>query len=183
MKNKNMSKITRSQLNQLISEEVQRLKKIKELNEKKESIKKELSILNEFTVVSPGDKESLKSLTQHGRQYLNSLNTLTKKYPESKLPKLLQKFVMLHKEAEGVLADMALNGESKPDTPGQVPAMPSATVTTVPVASATSPATPATMAVAAEEELSENGSLSLSNKQGQNLKPNVAHVKKRTGVK
>jgi hypothetical protein len=167
-----MIKITRSKLNNIISEEVERIKKIKELNERKISIQKELNLLNEFTVVSPGDKESLKSLSQNGRPYLNSLNTLAKKYPDSKFQKLIQKFVMLHKEAESVLADMALKGEAKPNDIGQSPAMPEARVNPVPVA-----------APASEEEIMEGDGVSLTNKQGQNAKPNTPHKKVRAGVK
>ena len=173
-------KITRSQLNQIISEEVQRMKKIKTLNERKESIKKELKLINEFNVVAPGDKESLKSLTQNGRPYLNSLNTLAKKYPDSKFPKMVEKFVLLHKEAESILAGIAIKGDGKEGAIEQTPAMPGATVSPVPAPAPTPfPSAPTTIA---EDNVEEGLGLSQTNQRGQNVKPQVPHMKPRPGI-
>ena len=174
-----------SEVKQIINEEIQRAEKIKELNEKKSVIENKLgTLLNEFTIVAPGDKTTFKHITTNGKSYLTSLAKLAKKYPESKFAKLIAKFATLQKEVEGALSDIAFKGEGKPESPeeGVAPGTPQAVVK--PSAS-TKPAVPAAVAatVGSEEELAEGEGLSLTNQHGQNLKPNTPHKKVRSGLK
>ena len=164
-------KVTISQVKQIVTEELQRIHKIEELNERRKSIETELGgILNEFTIVSPGDKATLKHLTKNGKSYLESLAKLAKKYPESKFGKLIAKFATLQKEAEGELSGIAFSGEGKPEAPeeGVAPGTPKATVTPVQVPAGV----PASIAkTVGAQEVEEGVGLSLINKNGVNAKP------------
>ena len=168
-----------SEIKQIINEELQRAEKIRTLNEAKEAIQFELgAILNEFKIVSPGDKESLKHLTQDGKKYLESLVALSKKYPDDKFTKMASDFVKIQQQAESTLSKIAFSNEGKPATPDQsvVPGTPKAVVNQIP---AGVPASVAKTTGAVEE----NSSVSLANQKGQNLKPNTPHIKTRSGLK
>lgn len=165
-------KFKSSEIKKLINEEIQRVNKIEKLTEQRDSIKSEIdSLLNEFTIVSPGDKKSLKALTKNGKEYLESLTTLLKKYPESKFQKILVKFATIHKEAESELSQIAFKGEAKPENPGQLvdPAMPKAVVQQV--------TTPVAATVGYPQPVAEGEGLSLANKKGMNVKPVVLKKK------
>ena len=173
-----------SEVKQIIKEEVERIQKIEQLNERKKLIEKELgTLLNEFTVVAPGDKKTLKDLTTNGKHYLESLAKLLKKYPESKMQGLIQKFAVIQQQVEAELSGIALKGEGKPESPAQTakPGTPKATVKPVQIPAGV----PASIAGTAggAQEVEEGIGLSLTNRQGQNLKPNTAHKKVRSGLK
>ena len=68
-----------SEVKQIINEEVQRIQKIEALNERKKAIEKQLgTLLNEFNIVSPHDKQTLKDLVKNGKEYIESLSKLAK---------------------------------------------------------------------------------------------------------
>ena len=178
-------KFTISEVKQIVKEEIERIQKIESLNERKKSIQNEMaSLLNEFTVVAPGDKATLKHLTGNGKKYLESLAKLSKKYPEStKIQGLIAKFAAIQQQVEMELSGIALKGEGKPETPAQTaaPGTPKAVVKPVQIPAGVPASVAAT--AGAPQEVEEGLGLSFTNQKGQNVKPQVPHMKPRIGTK
>lgn len=170
-----------SEVKQIINEEVQRIQKIEALNERKKAIEKQLgTLLNEFNIVSPHDKQTLKDLVKNGKEYIESLSKLGKKYPESKFKDLIGKFAVIQQQAEAELSGIALKGEAKATTPAQTaaPGTPKASVKAVQIPAGV----PASVSGTAGE-VEEGLGLSQTNQRGVNVKPKVPHMKPRPGSK